>query len=595
MFSPRFARTVALVPVVWLINVMAQPSCAADGPTLLKRTVAVKLHRYLRYWPNPAAKEPQYNTYSWVPQVKLEILGPVSGGSQFSAEFEKPNGAPWMTIKMPTQEVGDDEIATIKTPDADDALEKKAITGIGTFPFKIRLKNALTGQNEVFFSGKYEVTKYPVPRVPANDKNKMDFCTVEDWRVPIGFLWLNPADDNQNTPPVSAQMWFRGASEGTEMQALLFRDGQQVDTARGYTPDEIATPSSENSTNWYLWQFTFTKVRGFNKDTSANNWAGTLFLDKSPGIYEIRVLRAGKLARVAKFSVEDGQIADNGIATKNKLGGIRQVLPVSVVGTADGTLKADSWKTHAFYGNPLAGFSASVAAPSLASKPPTPTTAAAVEETTDQPAPAGGPTLLKSTLVIRADRMQRFWQQPNTDNYWSWVPEGHFSVLGPVPAGTKFVVDFTKPNGALWTSVDCLCDAAGENEVRNVGIAGSSGHMDKRGITDVGTFGFNIRMVNEATGVKANLMRGKFTVAKFHKGNALQRSRISLNTMSITTGGCRLAICGRIGCVNPKPHHCMSISGLKIPVKTTPKLRPMCFIRASKSPAPKSKQARRAQ
>lgn len=65
---------------------------------------------------------------------------------------------------MPTEEVGDDVASTVKTPDADDDLEKKAITGIGTFPFKIRLKNAL--------SGKYEVVKFPLPSMPAGEKNK---------------------------------------------------------------------------------------------------------------------------------------------------------------------------------------------------------------------------------------------------------------------------------------------------------------------------------------------------------------------------------------------------------------------------------------
>ena len=131
------------------------------------------------------------------------------------------------------------------------------------------------------------------------------------------------------------------------------------------------------------------------------------------------------------------------------------------------------------------------------------------------------PQILKSTLVIRADRMMRYWKAPNTDNYWSWVPEGRFSVLGPIPVGTKFVVDFTKPDGSLWTSVDCLVDSAAPNEVRNVGIAGAYGHMDKRATTAAGTYGFRIRTVNEATGAKAQLMSGKFTVARFHKGNAL--------------------------------------------------------------------------
>ncbi|MBV9868881.1 MAG: hypothetical protein JO316_26345 [Abitibacteriaceae bacterium] len=330
---------------------------AADGPTLLKRTVMVELHRFERYWPNPKAKEPQYNTYSWVPLVQFEILGPVPGGSQFVAEFMKADGSPWMSVNLPTEEVGDDIDTVIKMPVPDDsAIEKKGITAIGTFPFKIRLKNEVAGKNEVFFSGKYQVTKYPLPRVPAGDKNKTDFCTVEDWRVPIGFLWLNPKLD-ENVPALSAQMWFRGTGSNHVMQAVLFKDGKQIDTATGNDEQTLHTPSSDDINNWELWTFTFIKVRGFNKDTSANNWEGTYFLDKNPGDYEIKVLRKDNLARTAKFSVgADGKIVDNGVAAQNKLGGIRLVLPVTVKDTADGKINPLAWKTQAFYGNPLVGF-----------------------------------------------------------------------------------------------------------------------------------------------------------------------------------------------------------------------------------------------
>lgn len=50
MFSRRFARSAGLA--VLLANVLAAPLRAADGPTLLKRTLAIRLHRYLRYWPS---------------------------------------------------------------------------------------------------------------------------------------------------------------------------------------------------------------------------------------------------------------------------------------------------------------------------------------------------------------------------------------------------------------------------------------------------------------------------------------------------------------------------------------------------------------
>ena len=49
-----------------------------------------------------------------------------------------------------------------------DQLEKKAITAqAGLFPFRVRLKNALSGTNNVIFSGKYQIATYaPDQKIP---------------------------------------------------------------------------------------------------------------------------------------------------------------------------------------------------------------------------------------------------------------------------------------------------------------------------------------------------------------------------------------------------------------------------------------------
>ena len=46
------------------------------------------------------------------------------------------------------------------------------------------------------------------------------------------------------------------------------------------------------------------------------------------------------------------------MSTQNRIGGIRMLVPVKVVGAGDGQWDATAWKTGAFYGNPLAGFTA---------------------------------------------------------------------------------------------------------------------------------------------------------------------------------------------------------------------------------------------
>src|SRR6266849_4385652 len=77
----------SIVALVFSLTVAVLVSSARvratqGGPTLLKRTVVVSTKRFLRYWPNPSATEPKYNTWSWTPQISFQILGPVPGGSQ---------------------------------------------------------------------------------------------------------------------------------------------------------------------------------------------------------------------------------------------------------------------------------------------------------------------------------------------------------------------------------------------------------------------------------------------------------------------------------------------------------------------------------
>lgn len=96
-------------------------------------------------------------------------------------------------------------------------------------------------------------------------------------------------------------------------------------------------------------------VRGWTTD--ANNNTGLFFLNQNPGEYEVKVLRDGELARSAKFVIgPDGKLVDNGISQKNTLGGYSMILPVKVIGSADGLTSPTSWKTDAFYGNPLLDF-----------------------------------------------------------------------------------------------------------------------------------------------------------------------------------------------------------------------------------------------
>ena len=336
-----------------------------SSPTLLKRTINVSVKRYLRWWKNPSAAEPVYNTYSWVPQIKFDVLGAIPAGSQLSAEFDTADSKPWINYKMFTRELEDDVMETIKIDNSisDDELEKKAIVSEGVFPFRIRLKNAASGADRVLFSGKYRVGTYALDQKIVEFKGKKDFYFDFDWQIPFAYLWLNP-QSNQNMPWVSTLMCFRGASESTKMEAVLFYNGKEISKSGADSANRVkqtmTSAADEVPYRWTMWQFEFVNVRGFDREqNSANNTSALFFLDKNPGEYEIKVSRDGQPARLLKFTVgKDGKIVDNGVKDKNQIGGVRMIFPVTIIGTADGKWNAAAWETDALYGNPLVGFTA---------------------------------------------------------------------------------------------------------------------------------------------------------------------------------------------------------------------------------------------
>jgi len=79
---------------------------------------------------------------------------------------------------------------------------------------------------------------------------------------------------------------------------------------------------------------------------------------ENPGEYEFKLLWNNKLARSIKFTVGPNGKIDNGIASANKLGTGRVIVPVTIIGDQDGQWDRAAWKTEAFYGNPLTGFTA---------------------------------------------------------------------------------------------------------------------------------------------------------------------------------------------------------------------------------------------
>jgi hypothetical protein len=341
------------------ILILAASAFAGDL-TLLKRTIYVTPQKFLRYWKNPKAAEPVYNTNSWYPNIKFDVLGPIESGSKIYVEFDHANGTSWMKVNMDTPVLENDVWVNVKPESIDSSAEEKlASIETGNFPFRIKIKNALAGTDMVLFSGKLKVSQLSLDQAIPENKGKKEFMVDYDWLLPIGYLWLNPETD-QDVPYLSTLVCLKGKIEDGNAEAYLFYNGKQISKnvlTGNSTPQVLTSGADEPHHRYSIVQFNFANVRGFNKSTSYNDYSQNFFLDKNPGNYEIKVMRSNQLSRTINFTVgKDGAIIDNNIAKTARLGGVRMIFPAKISGAFDGQFNAGAWQTEALFFNPLSGF-----------------------------------------------------------------------------------------------------------------------------------------------------------------------------------------------------------------------------------------------
>jgi len=100
---------------------------------------------------------------------------------------------------------------------------------------------------------------------------------------------------------------------------------------------------------WTRWKCTFYNVLPWNRRDKSDTMFGRLHLfNENPGEYEAKGMHNGRLNRTFKLSVDSyGKLIDNRIASDNKLGSDRLIVPVQVLGDIDGTWNRNVWPTGA--------------------------------------------------------------------------------------------------------------------------------------------------------------------------------------------------------------------------------------------------------
>jgi hypothetical protein len=363
------AKTILLAALAALAAAL-QPVLAQSEPTIDKTSVQVTTQEHRTSFTN--GKEDQ-SLWSWTPRIEFRVNGPITSGSQLQVEYTLPGGKSWIKVDCDTGEIGPDQWWKVANPPCgNDLPDEQGVTTLGPVDFKISIRNELQGTSKTLFAGKFSVGKVQVGMKTPEFKNNFDYYVEHDWNLPIGYVYQPDPEDylGEADPadvlfaPVAVSMWFRGDFNAADkITAHLFYKGREVsntaDSAKGSSHQEVHNTTYESTPFvWRRYRFMFTNALLFNKE-EPDNHAAAFRVDQNPGEYEVKVMRNGKLVRSAKFTVgADGKLADNGIARGNSLGTRRIVMPVQVLGAEDGEWDKTAWRTTAFYGNPLGGFTA---------------------------------------------------------------------------------------------------------------------------------------------------------------------------------------------------------------------------------------------
>ncbi|MFN7920146.1 MAG: hypothetical protein U0Q16_08620 [Bryobacteraceae bacterium] len=332
-----------------------QPKAA----TVAKGSVRVTVGMRDSYVPVPKGAQ-DYNVWSWAPRIEFQLLGPVANGGQIEAEFPDAAGKPWLAFNCGSQPVPAGTFRDVACGMGTAAPEERRSISTGRFPFRIRLKNELQGTAETLFEGSYTVKRYLDDR--GNPKHKNHFEYYVDHDANLGAAWVYTDHQYAERPRVVVGMWFRGKIADPSTTAYLFLDGKEVantqTTDRGVTNtswDVDVRSNAEGKYKWSLLNFHFFSAVLFNDDKSSTP---THDLDRNPGVYEVKVLREGKLARVVRFTVEPGgKIAEGGLLDKYGLFSaklrLQAIVPVEIKGEQDLGADLAAWKTGLLYGNPV--------------------------------------------------------------------------------------------------------------------------------------------------------------------------------------------------------------------------------------------------
>lgn len=321
-----------------------------NTPQFMLNTLEVKAHNEQRYW-----KAPTQSDYScWYPQVSFDVFYDDQAPKlRFTAEWFNPDGSSWFSEPL---EKGTGDFVNLRSPYESKDLDQRAVVSTGTYSLKIT--DSKTSQ--VIFQGKFKINKLPLdPKL----KNKNLFYVDNDWNLPIGYVGFKKdfTDYEIHTRPI-AFFWFKGVLESSQFEGELYYNNQRIaTTAKGGNVNSYAERGEDcflarDTCAQRLWGFEWENFVLENSPSARQNNPNGWFTKDHPGEYTVKVFYKGDQVREAKFNIDaKGWVARNAFSDQMFITDYQVPVPVKILGTLD-KWNQTSWKTDAFYGNPLNGF-----------------------------------------------------------------------------------------------------------------------------------------------------------------------------------------------------------------------------------------------
>ncbi len=327
-------------------------------PVLLKTSIYIQAKTHNEYWKLPGER----NYSSWVPMIRFSQFYNSEKRLNYTVEYFNPDGALWFSEKLEQSSLSADRTVLFQSPNPYELLNKKSTVATGVYEFKITNQ----GSQEILYQGKFKVGKFSTSYNPQ-EKNKVDFFVEHDWLLPFAVIGFHYSDIDVGGVMPEVSVWLKGLINADELEGRLFYKGGQIASTKDKASGSGASAYDERTTQfaspfapqniWKRWMFQwgnflFDNHGGFNRD----NYPNAHYADKNPGDYTVKIYRNGTQIREMNFVIgADGRFVAPAYTKQIFLPYHRIVLPVKVIGTTE-KWDATAWKTEAFYGNPLNGF-----------------------------------------------------------------------------------------------------------------------------------------------------------------------------------------------------------------------------------------------